>query len=117
MKESFVSSSEGPGEKAESAYWFVFQERKMLVLTDKSTSSVPRIADIRITGIKLIHEIYLGSLNGSHCYAAEVEVLSNPPKGMVFHGLRGLYGHVDEALLGVAFVLHPLRVKEPTQGR
>jgi len=103
MKESFVSSSEGPAEKTDPAYWFVFQERKMLVLTDKSTSSVPRIADIRITGIKLIHEIYLGSLNGSHCYAAEVEVLSNPPKGMVFHGLRGLYGHVDEALLGVAF--------------
>ena len=64
MKESFVSSSEGPAEKTDPAYWFVFQERKMLVVTGKSTSSVPRIADIRITGIKPIQEIYLGSLNG-----------------------------------------------------
>jgi NAD+ diphosphatase len=103
MKESFVSSSEGPGEKAESAYWFVFQERKMLVMTGRSTSSVPRIADIRITGIKPIREIYLGSLNGIHCYAAEVEGSIGPPKGMSFLGLWGLHGHIDEALFRLAF--------------
>ena len=50
-----------------------------------------------------IREIYLGSLNGIHCYAAEVEGSIGPPKGMSFHGLRGLHGHVDEALFRVAF--------------
>jgi len=103
MKESFVSSYEGPGEKTESAYWFVFQERKMLIMTGRSTSSVPRIADIRTTGIKPIREIYLGSLDGIYCYAAEVEGSIGPPKGMSFHGLWGLHGHVEEALFRAAF--------------
>ena len=75
----------------------------MLVVTGKSTSSVPRIADIRITGIKPIQEIYLGSLNGIHCYAAEVDGSIESPEGMAFHGLWGLHGHVEEALFRVAF--------------
>jgi NAD+ diphosphatase len=103
MKELFVSSSEGPGEKAESAYWFVFQGRKMLVVVGGAESCPPLARDIRGIGIHPIREIYLGSLNGIHCYAAEVEGSIGPPKGMSFHGLRGLHGHVDEALFRVAF--------------
>jgi NAD+ diphosphatase len=103
MKESFVSSTEGPARKTDSAYWFVFQERKMLVIANTSTSPIPRIADVRDIGLKPIREIYLGSLNGTHCYAAEVEVSSRPPEGMAFHGLRELHGRTDERLLGVAF--------------
>jgi NAD+ diphosphatase len=103
MKELFVSSVEGPAEKADPAYWFVFQERKMLVVTGKLTNSVPRIADIRNTGIKPIQEIYLGSLNGIHCYAAGVDESIESPEGMAFHGLWGLHGHVEEALFRVAF--------------
>jgi NAD+ diphosphatase len=103
MKELFVSSVEGPAEKADPAYWFVFQERKMLVVTGKLTSNVPRIADIRSTGIKPIREIYLGSLDGIHYYAAEVDGSIEPPEGMAFHGLWGLHGHVEEALFRVAF--------------
>lgn len=103
MKELFVSSVEGPAEKADPAYWFVFQERKMLVVVGGAESGPPLARDIRGIGIHPIQEIYLGSLNGIHCYAAEVEGSIGPPKGMSFHGLRGLHGHVDEALFRVAF--------------
>jgi NAD+ diphosphatase len=103
MKELFVSSVEGPAEKADPAYWFVFQERKMLVVVGGAESGPPLARDIRGIGIHPIREIYLGSLNGIHCYAAEVEGSIGPPKGMSFHGLRGLHGHVDEALFRVAF--------------
>jgi len=103
MKELFVSSVEGPTEKTDLAYWFVFQERKMLVVVGGAESGPPLARDIRGIGIHPIREIYLGSLNGIHCYAAEVEGSIGPPKGMSFHGLRGLHGHVDEALFRVAF--------------
>jgi NAD+ diphosphatase len=103
MKELFVSSVEGPAEKTDLAYWFVFQERKMLVVVGGAESGPPLARDIRGIGIHPIQEIYLGSLNGIHCYAAEVEGSIGPPKGMSFHGLRGLHGHVDEALFRVAF--------------
>ena len=103
MKELFVSSVEGPAEKTDLAYWFVFQERKMLVVVGGAESGPPLARDIRGIGIHPIREIYLGSLNGIHCYAAEVEGSIGPPKGMSFHGLRGLHGHVDEALFRVAF--------------
>jgi NAD+ diphosphatase len=103
MKESFVSSFQGPAEMADTAYWFGFRERKMLVVTGKLTRSAPRIADIRNTGIKPIREIYLGTLNGIHCYAVEVDGSVSPPKGMAFHGLWGLHGNMDEALFRIAF--------------
>jgi NAD+ diphosphatase len=75
----------------------------MLVMTGRSTSSVPRIADIRITGIKPIWEIYLGTQDGINCYAADVDGSIEPPEGMAFHGLWGLHGHIDEALFRIAF--------------
>jgi NAD+ diphosphatase len=103
MKESFVSSFEGPAEKTGLAYWFVFQERKMLVVTGKSTSGIPQVNDIRNTGIKPIRELYLGTLGFIHCYAVEVDGSTDPPEGLSFHGLWGLHGRVDEALFGVAF--------------
>jgi NAD+ diphosphatase len=103
MKESFVSSFEGPGEKADPAYWFVFQERKMLIEVGGAESGPLLARDIRGIGIHPIREIYLGSLNGIHCYAAGVDGSIEPPEGMAFHGLWGLHGHVDEALFRLAF--------------
>jgi len=103
MKGFFVSSVKGPAEKADPAYWFLFRERKMLVVMSGAENSPPLVRDIRDTGIHPVRELYLGTLDGVHCYGAEIVGPIDPPEGMTFHGLRGIHGKLDESLFKIAF--------------
>ena len=91
MKGFFISSVKGPAEKADPAYWFVFRERKMLVVMGGVESSPPLLIDIRDTGIYPVRELYLGTLDGVHCYAAELDGPTELPKEMAFHSLRSIH--------------------------
>ena len=103
MKGFFVSSVKGPAEKADPAYWFLFRERKMLVVMSGAENSPPLVRDIRDTGIHPVRELYLGTLDGVHCYGAEIVGPIDPPEGMTFNGLRGIHGKLDESLFKIAF--------------
>jgi NAD+ diphosphatase len=99
----FISSTKGPTEKAVPAYWFVFKERKMLVVMSGAESSPPLLIDIRDSGIHPVRELYLGTLDGVHCYAAEIDRSINPPEDMAFYGLRDIHGSLNENLFRIAF--------------
>jgi NAD+ diphosphatase len=103
MKGLFISSINSPIEKTEAALWFVFRGQKMLIVMGESKSSPPLVRDIRDVGICPVREIYVGVLDGIHCYAAEVGESPNPPDDMEFHGLWALHGRLDETFFGVAF--------------
>ena len=103
MKGFFISSVKGPAEKADPAYWFVFRERKMLVVMSGVESSPPLLIDIRDTGIHPVRELYLGTLDGVHCYTAELDGPTELPKEMAFHSLRSIHGKLDESLFKIAF--------------
>lgn len=103
MEELFVSSAKGPPKKVEESYWFVFRKGKMLVNVKGERSSLPLVRDIRDIGIEPVRDIYLGSLGRVNCYAAEAEDETDPPLGMEFHGLWGLYGTMEEDLFRVVF--------------
>jgi NAD+ diphosphatase len=104
MKVLFNPSPEGPAAKADPAYWFVFREdRKMLVAVEGLTCDPPLITDIRSQGFTPMRELYLGSLDDIHCYGVECDGSAVTPENMEFQGLRGLYGHMEEALFEVAF--------------
>jgi NAD+ diphosphatase len=103
MKGLFVSSLKGPAEKTDPAYWFVLKKQKMLVVMRGAESSPLLVRDIRDIGIQPVWELYLGTLDGVHCYTAEVNGSTEPPEGMAFHGLRGIHGNMDENLFRIAF--------------
>jgi NAD+ diphosphatase len=103
MKGLFISSTKGPAEKAVPAYWFVFKEKKMLIVMSGTAGSPPLVKDIRDTGIHPVRELYLGTLDGAHCYGAEIVGPIDPPEGMAFHSLRGIHGNLDESLFRIAF--------------
>lgn len=102
MDHNFVPSIDPPQGKSEPAWWFVFIDHTLIVRKDGETLSVPFIQDMSALRLQPLREWYLGTLNGHHCYCAEVSEHSSLPEGMVAYGLRYLYGCIDESLHKIA---------------
>ena len=89
-----------------SAYWFIFNQDKMLVKTTNSKIKVPYLRSLEELNISPIRTQYFGTLQGHPCYSAEVAPQTNAPEEMIFRDLRSLYNDLDEdifLLAGKAF--------------
>jgi NAD+ diphosphatase len=53
-------------------------------------------------GLPVLHQNYIGCLDGRYCYAVELPEGIAPPQGMTFEDLRRTYGRMDEDLFSVA---------------
>ena len=63
-----------------------------------------------------MEEIYLGTLEGKHCYAAAVSDSVTPPADMAFLDLRQLYGRLDQELIHLSFrAIHLLDWSQKTR--
>jgi NAD+ diphosphatase len=98
----FISGIVPPEERSEPAWWFAFQESKLLVYQESSGVNLPCIVDFVELGLKTLREHYLGQLDNRPCYAVEVVEGTIPPAGMTFEGLRQVYGRLDEDLFWIA---------------
>ena len=84
------------------AHWLVFSANgELLVRTAETGLELPLASVWPFAKWPTLRRLYLGTLRGQTCYAAEVEP-SKPPPGWTFEGLRALWGRLDEAWLGVA---------------
>ena len=101
-KRSFVPSVITPSEPCGSAWWFVFCGHKLLVLVKDGTASLINVRDLREVDLKPVRQHYLGTLDGRHCYSAELAEDMEAPDGMTFHGLRELWALLEEDLLTIA---------------
>jgi len=102
MDNHLISSFDPPLEKSEPAWWFVFTAHTMIVREEGETLSVPFIKNLSELRLHAIREWYLGTLNGNHCYCAEVSENISLPEGMVSYGLRYLYGRIEESIHKIA---------------
>lgn len=82
-------------------WWFVFAGGELLVRPTADGAELPAASIWPFAKLPTLRRLYLGSLRGRPCHAAEVEVVP-PPPGMRFESLRALWTRLDEALLGVA---------------
>jgi NAD+ diphosphatase len=98
----FIPSMIPPSAKAEPAFWFVFSGWRILVKIGDNRATIPSLNDVSELGLCPLRELYLGTLDGRHCYSVELTELALAPEGMVFHSLRRLYEHLDESIYGVA---------------
>ena len=86
------------------AYWFVFNQDKMLITDSKI--KIPYVKDIKELNIIPVRTQHIGTLEGHPCYSVEVNSKRNELKEMDFRKLRSLYGILDEdifLLAGKAF--------------
>jgi len=101
-KKEFISGIVPPKEQSGPAWWFAFQENKLLVYEEPSGVRLPLLPDFSELGLTPLSKHYLGSFDHRPCHAAEVAEGTIPPAGMTFEGLRQLYGRLDEDLFWIA---------------
>ena len=101
-KMKFIPGLVPPPERIGLAWWFIFQENKLLVCQKPESLTLPSLMDLDELGLIVIRQHYLGQLDNHHCYTGEVAEGTNPPTGMSFEGLRQVYSRLDEALFWIA---------------
>ncbi len=102
QNDSFISGIVQPSERKGPAWWFPFQGDRLLVSEESSSVSVPYLTDFSELDLPILSQHYLGLLGDRHCYAVELSGDVTPPEGMVFEGLRQVYGRLDKDLFWVA---------------
>ncbi len=106
MNKGFVSGITPPGELAEPSYWFVFRGFRLLVVQKEGSVHVPQASSLEELGVKLQRQQYLGYCtdpnNGFHAFCGEVAEDTAVPSHASFHGLRSLFGLLDERMVWLA---------------
>jgi len=112
----YVGAVPAPAEPVE-ALWFVFRGDKLLVEAGEPATgrpddprAWPRPSWARLPvakapealGLVPLRTLYLGQLGPAHCYAAETAADAAPPRGYGWHGLRALFGVLDDAQFALA---------------
>ena len=91
-----------PADSEQPACWFVFSAHgELLVRSAETGLDLPLASVWPFAKWPTVRRLYLGTLRGRPCYAAEAEQ-PQPPPGWRFEGLRALWTRLDEAVLGVA---------------
>ena len=86
----------------ETGRWFIFSGDKLLVASKEETSSVPLLQDPSRIDLEIVREQFIGTLDGFPCYSAECTPDARAPEGMGFHGLRSLFGRLDDRVFRLA---------------
>ncbi len=102
MSGPFTPSIEPPSALDAPALWFAFQGNQILIRREADRAHIPHVAHPRELGLEPMREQYLGALAEVHCFACELPADAPPPEGMVWSGLRGLFGLVDDATFALA---------------
>ena len=84
-----------------SAYWFIFNQDKMLLNVVNNEIKVP-YAKLEELNVFPVRTQYLGRLQGSPCYSAELFPETSAPEGTIFRDLRSLYNDLDEDIFLLA---------------
>ena len=83
------------------AYWFAFRGNALLVHAEGPVR-VPEATSLGELNLDAYPYKPVGSLGGRQCYVVDLDSDAEPPEGMVFRDLRGLFATIDEGLFRVA---------------
>ncbi len=102
MSSVFQSALAEPTDGTSPALWFVFRRFRLLAKLTDHQVELPSAKEIDQLPLNLMSQQYLGMLNDTHCYAAEVSEETETPDGWSFQGIRRLYNRMDEEVFAVA---------------
>ncbi|MFA7467363.1 MAG: NAD(+) diphosphatase [Desulfotomaculaceae bacterium] len=84
--------------------WFLFYKNKLLIKVDSDSVSIPNKEDLTVLEIQLKREVYIGMLDNSPCFAAEITNDSQLllPDGFNYKNLRELFSKSEDDIFRVA---------------
>jgi NAD+ diphosphatase len=95
MSDEFKAAVAPKDLQASQAWWFIFSGYQLLVLNLGDKASIPEAESPEALGIVIAHRLYIGTLRGLPCYAAEIEDGVSVPSGASLEELRALYDRLD----------------------
>ena len=101
LPDDFVLTPTVSAQSTEAGWWFVVAGDRLLVQLTEVGVELPIAREWPFADWPIVRRIDLGILRGRPCYAVEAAD-QEPPPGLIFEGLRGLWTQLDEALIGVA---------------
>jgi len=94
----FISTFDG----SESAWWFVFCNHRLLIREQDTDKPIPFLYALSELNLHPLRQHYLGKLDGSPCFSVQIPENTPPPQGMVYKGVRELFGQFEDDLVGLA---------------
>ena len=91
-----------PADRDDPALWFAFHRGELLIAQFNDEARLPRCRDIAELGVSTVRSLYLGTYGKEHCYVCELEHTQELPDGHALHGLRTVFGLVEEPLAVLA---------------
>ncbi len=91
-----------PAGRTGPALWFAFHRGELLIEQVEDAARLPRCLEVTDLGVSAVRSLYLGTYGGEHCFVAELEHANELPAGHSMHGLRAVFGLVDEPLAVLA---------------
>ena len=102
MGDEYQPRTVPPAERSERALWFAFHRGNLLVEEAAQEARLPHCRDLAELGVSTVRDLYLGTYAGTHCYVCELEHADALPHGHSMHGLRAIFGMVEEPLAVLA---------------
>ena len=102
----FTSGFKPPSNHSEAALWFLFQNEKLLLKNESDT--VIQSPDLAKIDPNPLQRQYFGSLDGLPCYAAELPKGVSFPEAFSLHGIRTLFGRLEDEIVFIAGVANQL---------
>jgi NAD+ diphosphatase len=98
----FVASSRQQAPDGRPAFWFLVRDFHPLVHRDGNTCEIPILDPSHPLIPTVAEKHFLGTLDGTPCFAVEVAIATEPPELMEFINLRALHAGVDEQVWALA---------------
>ncbi len=101
LPSSFATLWSPPDNVAPGGYWFIFCAGKLLVTAAAASPDSPGIAKGERPPLPVTDRYFIGMLDGVACWAAGCNDIE-PPAGLAFEALRGLFNRLPDSLIAVA---------------
>lgn len=99
---TFIPALHPPAGDGRPQWWFLFRDNRILVRDQSDNVVCPYLTDISSYETALVRKQYLGNLNGTDCYTAELSHDTRLPANSVLRRIRWLFGEVEDEILGIA---------------
>jgi len=106
---TFVFDYKPPAKAPEDAFWFLFQEHRLLLRHENESYEIPRTRDVEKLDPAPVRKQFLGSLEGLPCFFAELSDDVSVSDGFTLTGLRQLFARSGEDVIRAAGTANQLR--------
>ncbi len=102
LPDAFVPGFQRPDPLPETTRWFIFAGHRLLAQLEADHAVVPVAGCWPLADTMPLRQIYMGDYAGAPCIAAAIAEAADDSPRQQWHGLRSLWGVLEDAELGLA---------------